>query len=773
MRKNESGLSKESLLKKQVISESKGQSDWPNAPKKNLYIGRFSNLKKSQTFEPNNGNQNELQNNKELLFTNQKRSNNFEKVHKMSDMKSLKAGVRFSKIHSHEDGFLLSCNPENDQTAKQRCLDPQFPRIGLQEQLKRSISSEVSAKRLVLNQDSSFLAWMDSSKPFFDRIQENFGPNGKTVISNIKNRNFHKGQNCLMPDTISEIKRDSVPSLARGHQSIQGPLNKKRGLNGAIISQKNHDPWNQIMNFELGNDGPKKRFQMSPGMDPMLGKSSEALILEENRTPTSFTNLTNNPKRSFQFGGVDDQCQNGKRRIFQFERKRANREREKKKNLPREYWEYTIARNEFFMTENLLIEMKEERNNMANEILILTKRKNNFERQKTLLEQSTIKKYPDPLHNFPIEKESLGKISFQVKFNLDMENQKMNHDIKIKTNSPIKRSLNYSDQIKVHRFPGESLQNLILKKKNLRSKTNNEKCKRSPLVLGNPSSYVLIKFFKEKKREIYKFCIPTQNLFPSLQLVLIKFLWNERVSQQELENLTETDQKILQAVLRKKKLTILSDFELSEEKFAKIVSKSVLKRNEENLKCVFKYALKFLRTQFRKSHSEFKFRYQNIHMKQKNLIDLAFYTFYFGEIADRLNWPISKFFHPKVFSGNFDLDMNIDEPLLRPKTINKEYIQNLKRSVAFSLDLKNYLHNQFEVTPGVFIGIFDQYKKISEQKMLQKLDNWHRLFVKYGDEKGLTLVLKELNQNQKCKLPWTFLEMKKAVDESKIQLNIA
>ena len=292
--------------------------------------------------------------------------------------------------------------------------------------------------------------------------------------------------------------------------------------------------------------------------------------------------------------------------------------------------------------------------------------------------------------------------------------------------------------------------------------------KRVPLINGNINNYVLIKFNREKKREAFKYCQPIEKLFPNLQLVFKKILWNQQIYQAELDALNKGERQIIKSILIKKRLISSKEgVDFTQEKFELIISRNGIKRNEENLKCVFKYALKFLRTQFRKNNSEFKFRRQNIKMKQKNLIDLGFYTSYFGEIADNLDWPISKFFHPKVFTGNPSLNKNLDEPEMRPKTINKEYIDNLKRSDMFICDLKNYLENKFEVSPGKYTGIIDQYKQVSNEKMLQKLNSWKKTFKKGGEEEGLKIVLKDLNANDKCKLPWSVTEMQKAVDDTK------
>lgn len=296
---------------------------------------------------------------------------------------------------------------------------------------------------------------------------------------------------------------------------------------------------------------------------------------------------------------------------------------------------------------------------------------------------------------------------------------------------------------------------------------------RVPYMLGDNGHYVLVKFLREKKRDKVRNFDAAKKTFGALWVVLRKVLWNEWTAQSDLDALGDRDRKIMTAVLMKKKLVKKrGDVEFSETVFNEVARRSGQKRNEENLKCIFKYTQKFLRTQFRKTHEDFSFRKKDKNMKQKNLVDLGFYTFYFGKIADRLDWPISKFFHPKVFSGGkASAGFSLECPDQRPKTINREYIDNLKRSREFMEDMRRFLHNEFELN-GRQTGILDQYREISEEKMMQKLDQWHRLIQQHGEKPGLARILEDLGHNDKCKLPWSIKEIDQAVKDTCRQFSI-
>ena len=294
---------------------------------------------------------------------------------------------------------------------------------------------------------------------------------------------------------------------------------------------------------------------------------------------------------------------------------------------------------------------------------------------------------------------------------------------------------------------------------------------RVPYVLGDVEQYVLVKFNREKKRERVKNFDEAKLAFEHLWVVLKRVLWNQEISQEQLDRLSKRDRKITRAVLLKKKLIAKkSEIQFSASVFNQITRRTGQKRNEENLKCIFKYTQKFLRTQFRRNNVDFRYRKADVNLKQKNLIDLGFYTHYFGRIADEHDWPISKFFHPKVFSGG-KANKSLEDHEQRPKTINREYIDNLRKSDAFMRDMTRFLNNEYELG-GRTTGIINQYKQISEEKMVQKLHQWYQLIQEHGETAGLDRILKDLGQNDKCKLPWSLKEIGQAVKDTCTQFSI-
>lgn len=289
---------------------------------------------------------------------------------------------------------------------------------------------------------------------------------------------------------------------------------------------------------------------------------------------------------------------------------------------------------------------------------------------------------------------------------------------------------------------------------------------RVPYVLGKQDQYVLIQLNREKPKSQNKISPEAEKKFEGFWVVFKKIFWNEEVTQDELDVLSQWNREILVAVLAKKGLIgIKENVSFEVESFNNIIQKTGHKRSEQNLKYVYKFILKFLRTQFKNNHTSFQFRKINQDLTQKQLVDLAFYTFYFGQIADENDWPISKFYSPKGFPGTNSANKSVlDSPDQQPRSLNKDYFQNLKKSELFIRDVSYFLNNRYLLASDQTTGIIHEYKKSSENKMVQKLNQWVLLLSKNGQDEGLKRILDDLNKNPKSKLPWSLNELNRAVD---------
>lgn len=156
------------------------------------------------------------------------------------------------------------------------------------------------------------------------------------------------------------------------------------------------------------------------------------------------------------------------------------------------------------------------------------------------------------------------------------------------------------------------------------------------------------------------------------------------------------------------------------------------KRLEENYKLVFKKALKYLLRKFKK-YNEVK--------GKKNDLEQQFYKFYFEEVFKSEGIEVEMGIDPEsnTFKG---------QNLFNPKTINSRYVTNIMKSGLFKAHFEDFLENQF-VT---------DYNKSREFKIQKVVEKCYECFNKKKGG-GYEEVQKYIEQNPKCKLPWSDSEL--------------
>jgi hypothetical protein len=164
------------------------------------------------------------------------------------------------------------------------------------------------------------------------------------------------------------------------------------------------------------------------------------------------------------------------------------------------------------------------------------------------------------------------------------------------------------------------------------------------------------------------------------------------------------------------------------------------KRLEENYKLVFKKALKYLLRKFKK-YNEVK--------GKKNDLEQQFYKFYFEEVFKSEGIEVEMGIDPEsnTFKG---------QNLFNPKTINSRYVTNIMKSGLFKAHFEDFLENQF-VT---------DYNKSREFKIQKVVEKCYECFNKKKGG-GYEEVQKYIEQNPKCKLPWSDTELVSAKESVK------
>lgn len=626
-------------------------------------------------------------------------------------------------------------------------------------------------------------------------------PNSVDAFYNLKTIENPDSQLCFSKEFTQEHTFDKN----HFHQNMPH-MYKNQNLNHRLINSNFENISDNEFNFQFNPNishqkklgpftlQPEKEFQenaqrrqnFNPYLKPIYDKTKTSPTIG-----SFFTGLNNNkfPKEKT----VKEEKDSNEENFFCWNKNSKNRlnNLSNESSFNKYIWQYELDMNEKEKLEDLVSKMMQERDNLRKQILVILGRIDILGRRTERFLKTYEKPNEDLNSIFKSKSDDFSNLTVNLMISFGSDSTKIDsNDKPIQNNGSFPHTENNINQLDIHRNinhinnddmeyiddDGDDDDDDYIKEK--KTETENERYSvkaPSPIkyILGRESDYILVKFNKEKKRDKFKYIAPIENVFPELQNVCLKILWCEHISQEELDCLSTDYREIIKNFLCKKKLLQINDeLDFNEDKFNQVCKNNGIKRNEENLKCVFKYALKFLRAEFRKKHSEFKFRKQNANMKHKNLVDLGFYTYYFGKIADEYGYPISKFFHPKVFSGNETLNENIDEPDQRPKTINKEYIDNLKKSSKFMQDLQDYLNDSFVKSNNEVSGVITEYKAISQEKLYQKLDKWYRNFKKKGWEGTCSDIIKELKKNDKCKLPWSVREMEKAVQDTKTHFDI-
>jgi hypothetical protein len=173
------------------------------------------------------------------------------------------------------------------------------------------------------------------------------------------------------------------------------------------------------------------------------------------------------------------------------------------------------------------------------------------------------------------------------------------------------------------------------------------------------------------------------------------------------------------------------------QKFKEFNIVESLKRPEENYKFVFKRCLKHMKEAFRAGIPQRR-------VKKKDF-DKAFYEHYFKAISDTEGISLENFYHPKNSQSK---NKNL------PKTINTGYIDNISKSKLFLKEFTDYLCFKLE----------EECRDIVDSKISGLINKWeHEFQLSNKDDKTIGDICNYIENNKKCKLPWTVNEVKEAI----------
>lgn len=172
----------------------------------------------------------------------------------------------------------------------------------------------------------------------------------------------------------------------------------------------------------------------------------------------------------------------------------------------------------------------------------------------------------------------------------------------------------------------------------------------------------------------------------------------------------------------------------------KISHEASRKRPEENLKFIFKRAIKSLR-------QSIKAKSGNKKIKKKE-IEQAYLVHYFKEASESMKIPLSSFLYTKGSSKSSLKNFAV------PKTINNQFVAIVFKSDKFVADFKEYTEKKLK----------EDYRKIIHFKLGFLVNRWQVMLREAKDiQEKVREICNYVEKNRKCKLPWNFQE----IDEAK------
>jgi hypothetical protein len=232
-------------------------------------------------------------------------------------------------------------------------------------------------------------------------------------------------------------------------------------------------------------------------------------------------------------------------------------------------------------------------------------------------------------------------------------------------------------------------------------------------------------------------------ILANLSFVLKKMFLNEPLPKDEI-TLSDCEMSILAAILKKKKVNYYFENNLTITRvcISKIMQKFSNKKREHYLKYILPKCLRHLKAQLNWNSMINEYNYLKL---TKLEYEYKFYSFYFGDISEKNNIPLEKFFMFRNWTHRFNSNL--------PKTVTSEFILLWKKNPTFIRKIKSYLTSSF----------MEGVKEINSKKLKIMLSKWEMLIESNGLGKGLDLILKTIGKKG-SKVPWMTTEIKKGIE---------
>lgn len=359
--------------------------------------------------------------------------------------------------------------------------------------------------------------------------------------------------------------------------------------------------------------------------------------------------------------------------------------------------------------------------------------------------------------NSEIQNLSVNTEKKTIKISQDIKNQRIKNDIFIES-ADENVNPNFIKFETNPYFPEN--ESVILNQKNCKMICSNQ------YINLSPDSFT---FTKVRKQELL-LKIPNGKIFyfQSLFVLLNKYLLNEKINNEDILPLGDTETKIMKWFIYKKGLTNekIKNKDITVEHLNQIRPFSKKKNEEEKLKYVLLNSINFLKKLWiikqTKNSSKIKVLKLFKSASLKYQLEIAFYMHYFGRAAEQANIPLTYFFHPQKSFEKCKNLLPFSELLNREKTITLEYIKRLKLSHIFMGHFLGFLDGSLHFHDGKKIGFLKIVRHNIQAKLKHKILKWEQML----ESEGLESIRKDLLENVKCKLPWFYLSVLDAINHT-------
>jgi len=175
-----------------------------------------------------------------------------------------------------------------------------------------------------------------------------------------------------------------------------------------------------------------------------------------------------------------------------------------------------------------------------------------------------------------------------------------------------------------------------------------------------------------------------------------------------------------------------------------IKNSPIFKRKEEQLKFVFNWGFKYLKTRY----------FETISVTEGSVdSDKLFYEYYFGHLAKEKHMDLIKFYKP-----NFNSTIDESE-----RSFNNNFIRQLRQSPKFIQDFVNVID----------FDIYDDYSRTVEVKLHAFISKWEIKYQQSTSKEDTTReICNYINKSKKFKFPWSFKEIADSIELVKTCLNV-